>query len=817
MAISNSVKSAIENSAKFARVVGSNKIESEHLLYGILTIQNNRGTNLLKNLGVSESTYKKVIISYLKKDEIKTVNEIGYSKAVSAIFAKSDRFCQKNNVNSVEIEHILYFLILNRDLKATKFLQTIFKLDLEKLKDNLETVIGFKADDVKVESGSFNGGFKTQKNINMQTELPDVLKNLGVDLTQKVRDNNLAEIIGRDEETARVIEILCRKTKNNPVLIGEAGVGKSSVVEGLAQRILCGNVPDAIQGKIIFSLDLASLMAGTKFRGSMEQKLKDAIQAIQESGNIIVFIDEIHMLAEAGSKEGEISPSDILKPYLARGELHCVGATTLDEYKKYIEKDPALERRFQPVKVEEPTAEDAIKILKGIKSSFENFHNVKISDDAIESAVNLSIRYITNRYLPDKAIDLIDEACSKTRVHASIMPDEVKELNLKINELDKQKAIYIENQEYKEAENIKNQKMKILEQIENIKNAQFAKTGNSFGEINTDSIREVVSSWTNIPIKKLTGSEKEKLLNLENILAERVIGQPEAISVVSKAIRRSRADINDPKRPIGSFLFLGPTGVGKTELTKALGDVLFDNEDAVIRFDMSEFMESHSISRLIGAPPGYVGHEDGGELTEAVRRNPYSIVLFDEIEKAHLDIFNILLQIFDDGRLTDSSGKLVSFKNTLIIMTSNTGVQDLIARRKFEKLNPDEARVSTDEFLMDKLRDNFKPELLNRIDSIVIFDSLSKESVMKISDLMLKTLEGRFKKKNISLQISRKARELICDKGYDEAYGARPLRRVIDKEVKDPLAEMIISGELVDNSAVMVDADDENFKFEVLC
>jgi len=817
MAISNSVKSAIENSAKFARVVGSNKIESEHLLYGILTIQNNRGTNLLKNLGVSESTYKKVIISYLKKDEIKTINEIGYSKAVSAIFAKSDRFCQKNNVNSVDIEHILYFLILNRDLKATKFLQTIFKLDLEKLKDNLETVIGFKADDVKVESGSFNGGFKTQKNINMQTELPDVLKNLGVDLTQKVRDNNLAEIIGRDEETARVIEILCRKTKNNPVLIGEAGVGKSSVVEGLAQRILCGNVPDAIQGKIIFSLDLASLMAGTKFRGSMEQKLKDAIQAIQESGNIIVFIDEIHMLAEAGSKEGEISPSDILKPYLARGELHCVGATTLDEYKKYIEKDPALERRFQPVKVEEPTAEDAIKILKGIKSSFENFHNVKISDDAIESAVNLSIRYITNRYLPDKAIDFIDEACSKTRVHASVMPDEVKELNLKINELDKQKAIYIEKQEYKEAENIKNQKMKILEQIENIKNAQFAKTGNSFGEINTDSIREVVSSWTNIPIKKLTGSEKEKLLNLENILAERVIGQPEAISVVSKAIRRSRADINDPKRPIGSFLFLGPTGVGKTELTKALGDVLFDNEDAVIRFDMSEFMESHSISRLIGAPPGYVGHEDGGELTEAVRRNPYSIVLFDEIEKAHSDIFNILLQIFDDGRLTDSSGKLVSFKNTLIIMTSNTGVQDLIARRKFEKLNPDEARVSTDEFLMDKLRDNFKPELLNRIDSIVIFDSLSKESVMKISDLMLKTLEGRFKKKNISLQISRKARELICDKGYDEAYGARPLRRVIDKEVKDPLAEMIISGELVDNSAVMVDADDENFKFEVLC
>ena len=616
---------------------------------------------------------------------------------------------------------------------------------------------------------------------------------------------------------SRVIEILCRKTKNNPVLVGEAGVGKSSVVEGLAQRIIAGDVPETIAGKVIFSLDLASLMAGTKFRGSMEQKLKNAIAAIEKSDNIIVFIDELHMLAEAGSKDGEISPADILKPYLARGELHLIGATTLDEYKKYIEKDPALERRFQPVRIEEPTVEDAIKILKGIKSSFEKFHNVQILDEAIEAAVNLSVRYITNRYLPDKAIDLIDEACSKVKVNASVVPESVKEINQQIQLLEKQKQIFRDNQNYLEANNVNNQIESLNNKINEIKTNMISKTGKSFGEISAENIREVVSAWTNIPVKKLSSSEKEKLLNLEKIIGERVIGQDEAVSVVSKAIRRSRADINDPKRPIGSFLFLGPTGVGKTELTKAIADVLFDNEDLVIRFDMSEFMEPHSISRLIGAPPGYVGHDDGGELTEKVKNNPYSIVLFDEIEKAHSDIFNILLQIFDEGRLTDSKGKVVNFKNTVIILTSNNGVQELLERRKFEKQNPNLKRVETQEFLMDKLRDKFKPELLNRIDSIVIFDSLSKESVMKIADIMVNQLVSRFKKKNISLSLTEGARKLICEKGYDEAYGARPLRRVIDKEIKDPLAEMIISGEITDGSAVQVDENNQKFEFNVLC
>ena len=809
MAVSNNLKLAIENSAKFAISLGQPKLESEHLLYGILCVENTRASKIFSDVGVTAQGFKKVILSYQKQAINQIVKEVTYSKSVSLIFAKSSSFCEKNGKKQVDLEDVLYFLLLNEELKATKCLSGFFKIDISLMLKKLQNIIGLE--NLKSEKKD------EEKKLSYKSKLPEELKNLGIDLTEKVYTNNFAKIIGRDEETARVIEILCRKTKNNPVLIGEAGVGKSSVVEGLAQKIIIGDVPELLKDKTIFSLDLASLMAGTKFRGSLEQKLKSAIATIQENGNVIVFIDEIHTLAEAGAKDGEISPADILKPYLARGELHCIGATTLDEYKKYIEKDPALERRFQPVKVDEPSKEDAIKILKGIKSSFENFHNVKISDDALEAAVNLSTRYITNRYLPDKAIDLIDEACSKVRVSASVVPEEVKQINLKILELDLQKEECMRVQDYIKANLINSQKKELQEKIVEIKNRQLKTTGASFGEITSDSIREVVSSWTKIPINKLSSSEREKLLKLEEIISSRVIGQDEAVSVVSKAIRRSRAEINDPKKPIGSFLFLGPTGVGKTELTKAIADVLFDNEDSIIRFDMSEFKESHSISRLIGAPPGYVGHEDGGELTEAVRKKPYSIVLFDEIEKAHSDIFNILLQIFDEGRLTDSSGKLVNFKNTIIILTSNNGVQDLIARRKFEKQNPEEKCVSTQEFLMDKLRDSFKPELLNRIDSIVIFDSLSKNSVLKIANIMLDSLIKRVAKKDIVLKYSDEARLQLVSKGYDEMYGARPLRRVIDREISDPLAEMIINKDLVANSAVEISALNNEFIFNVLC
>ncbi|MBQ8452089.1 MAG: ATP-dependent Clp protease ATP-binding subunit [Clostridia bacterium] len=809
MDLSITLKTAFVNATKFAISLGAKQMESEHLLYGILTVDTSPAVKILNEMKVFAEKYKMVIIHNLGERSVVIKNEIATGKSVAEIFAKTDKFCMQNAIKNAEIEHVLYFMMENSNLKAVKILRGIFNIDPEVVKQKIKNLIG-------------NVAFTESVNLIKKpsykfAEIPESLQGLGYDLTKKVANSDMAKIIGRDQETERLIETLCRKTKNNPVLVGEAGVGKSSVVEGLAQRIILGEVPGTITNKTIFALDLASLMAGTKFRGSMEQKLKDAINAIQSSGNIIIFIDEIHMLAEAGSKDGEISPSDILKPYLARGELQVIGATTVDEYKKYIEKDPALERRFQPIRVEEPSPDDTIKILKGIRPSFEKYHGVKISDEAIDAAVSLSSRYITNRYLPDKAIDLFDEACSKARVGYFAVPDEVKVINLQIVELEKQKQVYHQAEEFLKANEINKQIAALKLKIEQIKLNLIQTTGVSFTEIGESNIREVVSNWTNIPVQKLTSSERETLLNLEKIIGSRVIGQDGAVAEVSKAIRRSRAEIGDPKRPIGSFLFLGPTGVGKTELTKAIADVLFDSEDNIIRFDMSEFMESHSISRLIGAPPGYVGHEDGGELTEKVRQHPYSIVLFDEIEKAHSDIFNILLQIFDEGRLTDSRGKVVNFKNTVIILTSNNGVQDLLARRKFEKEHPEQVKVETQEFLMDKLRDKFKPELLNRIDSIVIFDSLSKSSVMKIANIMINSLEDRFKKKDISLKVTESARNLICEKGYDELYGARPLRRVIDKEIKDPLAEKIISGELSETGAVEVDVNGNNFIFNVLC
>lgn len=812
MTISNELKQVIDNSMSFAKMLFSKTIETEHLLYGIMC-NNSKASKVLSDVGVNKDSYRKVMFSNLKNKRDVTVKEVSYSKNVLSIIAKVSKNNEKNISKCGDSEKILRILLENENFRATKILISVFKIDTKNLLKKLEDVVGFES--------QTNLGDTIKTNVQKKEfsyELPKELENLGENLSLKMAKKSDQKIIGRDAETERIIEILCRKTKNNPVLIGEPGVGKSSVVEGLALRINSFNVPELLFGKIIFSLDLASLMSGTKFRGSMEQKLKTAITAIQENKNIIVFIDEIHMLAEAGSKDGEISPADILKPYLARGELQTIGATTLDEYKKYIEKDPALERRFQPVNVDEPSKEDTIEILKGIRPSYENFHGVKISDEAIESAVMLSIRYITNRFLPDKAIDLIDEACSKARVSSSVLPKEIRELNQRLANLDEEKRECIKKEDYIGAKLINDKKLDIENRIEQIKTEEYQKTGREFTEITADNIREVVSSWTKIPVNKLSSSEKEKLMNLESILSEKVIGQNEAVAVVSRAIRRARADINDPNRPLGSFLFLGPTGVGKTELTKAIADVLFDSEDSVIRFDMSEFMESHSIARLIGAPPGYVGHEDGGELTEAVRKNPYSIVLFDEIEKAHPDIFNLLLQVLDEGRLTDSSGKLVNFRNTLIILTSNNGVQDLIARRKFEKTNPEQVKVSTSEFLMDKLRDKFKPELLNRLDSIVIFDSLSKESLLKISGLMLASLaKNLMRTRKITLEVTSNAKSLICEKGYDEEYGARPLKRVIDKEIRDELANMIVSGSLQNGSVIRVDSDGNKFDFEILC
>ena len=631
--------------------------------------------------------------------------------------------------------------------------------------------------------------------------LPAQLKDLGVDVTQKARENKIDPIIGRQEEIERIIQILCRKTKNNPVLIGEPGVGKSAVVEGLAKAIVEGNVPELLKNKIVFGLDIGSLMAGTRYRGDLEQKLKDAISLIRDSGNIIVFIDEIHTLARAGDKDGEVSPADILKPYLARGEMQTIGATTTDEYRKFIEADKALERRFQPIMVEPPTVDQTIEILRGLRENYEAFHKVRITDGALVAAAKLSDRYITDRFLPDKAIDLVDEAMSRAKVNGNIVPPDIKEMESKLAELEVRKKEASSRDDFASAAKLRDEQTALRKRIDECK-LDWKKHGEQTGEsITEENIAEVVSKWTKIPVTRLSESETQRLMGLEEILHKRVIGQDEAVESVAKAIRRARAGLKDPNRPIGSFLFLGPTGVGKTELTKALGEAMFDDETAVIRLDMSEFMEPHSVSKLIGAPPGYVGFDDnGGQLTELVRHKQYSVVLFDEIEKAHPDVYNVLLQILDDGRLTDSKGRTVSFKNTIIIMTSNVGVAELSSSHRGLGFAVDSAadekreKQRREEILMNALKSKFKPEFLNRIDVVSVFHALSKEDIGKIADIMLAKVAKTLSERGIALTVTPAMRDYIINKGYDPEYGARPLRRVIEHSVENNVAEALLSG-----------------------
>lgn len=789
---------ALKTAQEAAFKYNNPEIGTEHILYGLVKIEGGYASKLLREQGLSPDALEELFA----EGEHAVIMTEDFTPRVKHMLSVAERLAQSTGSAMVGTEHLLYCLLSDTDSVAFRLLASA-RVNLSGMKKALEEMLR-------------SGGVSSQPDAS--PALPGQLAELGVDITKKAREHKIDPIIGRSEEIERIIQILCRKTKNNPVLIGEPGVGKSAVVEGLAKAIVEGNVPELLKNKIIFGLDIGSLMAGTKYRGSLEEKLKNAIDLITRSTNIIVFIDELHTLAQAGSKDGEVSPADILKPYLARGEMQTIGATTTDEYRKFIETDKALERRFQPIMVEPPTVEQTIEILRGLRDNYEAFHKVKISDEALVAAAKLSDRYIADRFLPDKAIDLIDEAMSCAKVSGNTVPPNVKELEEEYKSLELKKQDAVKHEDFKLATEIRDKRNAIQKQIDRIKSDWSKENERKTEVIGEEAIAAIVSKWTKIPVTKLSETETQRLVDLEKILHKRVIGQNAAVESVSKAIRRARAGLKDPNRPVGSFLFLGPTGVGKTELTKALSEALFDDENAVVRLDMSEYMESHSVSKLIGAPPGYVGFDDGGQLTEQVRRKPYSVVLFDEIEKAHPDVYNALLQILDDGRLTDGQGRTVSFKNTVIIMTSNVGVSDLKGNNRALGFSTDSAAADekkTDEILMSALKRHFKPEFINRIDVISIFKALTKEDIRKIADIMLDRVRKSLAEKDIRLTLTDRAMNYIIDRGYDAEYGARPLRRVIEQTVEDNIAERLLEGKVRAGTTVNVDID-ENGKVIVL-
>lgn len=783
-----------------ARALSQNYIGTEHLLLGLIREEEGIAARALESMGINLEDVRAQVEDIIGRGETQPPGHIPFTPRAKKVLELSLREALQLGHNYIGTEHILLGLIREGEGVAARVLFNL-GADLEKVRNQV----------IQLLSGYYSPAQAVEEKD--ASRMPaSMLDEFGRNLTKLAKENKLDPVIGRQKEIERVMQILSRRTKNNPVLIGEPGVGKTAVVEGLAQMIAHGEIPEILKGKEIFTLDLGALVAGSKYRGEFEERLKKLMKEIKNRGDVILFVDELHTLVGAGAAEGAIDAASILKPVLARGELQTIGATTLDEYRKYVEKDAALERRFQPIFVEEPSVEESIAILKGLRDRYEAHHRVAITDEALVAAANLSSRYIADRFLPDKAIDLVDEAASRVRIQTMSTPPHFKEIEDEIRQIRKEKEAAITGEEYEKAAKLRDKEYQLITKKKTMESDWRVPESIPRPKVSEEEIAQIVSIWTGIPVLRLTEEESKKLLRMEDELHKRIIGQDEAIQAVSKAIRRNRAGIKDPRRPTGSFIFLGPSGVGKTELARTLAEFLFGDENALIQIDMSEYMEKHAVSRLVGSPPGYVGFEEGGQLTEAIRRRPYSVVLFDEIEKAHPDVFNILLQILEDGRLTDSRGRAVDFKNAVLIMTSNIGAQDIQKGTPLGFAKESEGGMSykdMKEKLMSELKKTFRPEFLNRVDDVIVFHQLTKDEIKAIVDLMFKRLLTQVEAQEIKIKLTESAREYLTKEGFDPALGARPLRRAIQRLIEDPLSEGILSGVYKSGQKVVVDAKKE--------
>ncbi len=809
----NRAAKALEIANELAIELNHNYIGTEHLLYGLIAEGTGVASQVLEMQNLTpEKVLEEIEMLIGRGNEDTNVEEtIGFTPRTKRVIENAFKEAKRLDSEYIGTEHMLIGIMKEGDSVAVRIMLDL-NINPQKIYNEIIKLVS------EDENINLNSKQANNKNIGSFNQTP-TLNQFGTDLTKQAGEGKLDPVIGRTEEIQRVVQILSRRTKNNPCLIGEPGVGKTAVVEGLAEKIIAGDVPETLKNKRVVNVDISSMVAGAKYRGDFEERIKKSLAEVKKVGDVILFIDEIHTIVGAGSAEGAVDAANILKPLLARGEVQVIGATTLNEYRKYIEKDAALERRFSPVNVGEPTPDETVEILEGIRDKYEAHHNVKITKEAIESAVKLSVRYINDRFLPDKAIDLVDEAASRVKMRNYTRPDSIKKLEDKVLSIDKEKEEAVRVQDFEKAANLRDKENETKKKLEKEKQKWEDRNTKSVSVLTEEDIADVISSWTGIPVKKLTQDENEKLKNLEKTLHERVIGQNEAVEAVAKAIRRGRVGLKDPNRPIGSFLFLGPTGVGKTELSKALAETLFGNENAMIRIDMSEYMEPHSVSKLIGSPPGYVGFDEGGQLTEKIRRKPYSVILLDEVEKAHPDVMNMLLQILDDGRLTDAQGRTVNFKNTVIIMTSNIGARLITDKNilgfsndnnKNEETQKEYETIKKD--VMGELKKQFRPEFINRIDEIIVFHKLNNEDIRKIMDIMLNQLISRLKEQEIDIEIDESVKKLLIEKGVDIKYGARPLKRTIQNILEDKIAEAMLDGKIIVGKKAKVIVENEEVK-----